>query len=195
MKKAVIGLFVTITIVLCGISLADAQSSPEQLRAESIARFKKWREDIPDYEYRLYERVRDVNRRVISSSNMTMGLIVILFLAAPFWFRLALRKQLFGGLGTSFSSGEAGSGTGALAKIAPRQLAKLKSNQVLLFEMLSSIEGQIRSSEERMAALDGDRQEMKAAVGEMRRVIESVSSEIGRLGDDGETANGSSRSV
>lgn len=43
--------------------------------------FKKWRESIPDYEKRLYDRVKGINKRIVRILNVVIaGFVVLLIL-------------------------------------------------------------------------------------------------------------------
>jgi hypothetical protein len=59
---------------------AKAQASPEQWREQMIADFKKWREDIPDYEKRLYDRVKNINKRTVRLMNVVIGGFVLILI-------------------------------------------------------------------------------------------------------------------
>ena len=66
--------------------------SQDQLRQENIEKFNKWRSGIPDYEKRLYDRVKALNKRVVRLINVVIiGFLISFFaitLAVVFLFRL-----------------------------------------------------------------------------------------------------------
>jgi len=70
---------------------AKAQATPEQLREQSISDFKKWREDIPDYEKRLYDRVKKINKRTVRQMNVIIGGFVLILIVFFVGFMLIFR--------------------------------------------------------------------------------------------------------
>lgn len=60
---------------------AQAVQTPEEMRAEVIRDFEQWRHDIPDYERRLYERVRNINARTLGLQRLMIGGFALTFLA------------------------------------------------------------------------------------------------------------------
>jgi hypothetical protein len=181
LRKSVLALLAFTFLALVAPAPAAAQSgnlSPEQLRENTIRKFKEWREGIPDYEYRLYERVRNLNREVIIRGNFVIITMLVLFAAGPFWFRFVLNRS--GGVATSghVSLAPGGIGSGGMAGGDGRKLAKLKANQLLLGEMLTSVEDRLRSADERLVAMTSERAELKAMVSEIRRVVQTVEADL-----------------
>ncbi|MBF0326588.1 MAG: hypothetical protein HQL42_16160 [Alphaproteobacteria bacterium] len=68
----------------------------QQLREQNIRDFQIWREAIPDYEKRLYDRVQKINQRVIELQRIVVAgavvTIVLLFgIGAYLWMFSAVR--------------------------------------------------------------------------------------------------------
>ncbi len=64
-------------------SMANAQTktpdinTPEYWRQQNIVELEKWRENIPDYEKSLYDRVKKVNKRSVRLTNLIIASFVL----------------------------------------------------------------------------------------------------------------------
>ncbi|MBF0418490.1 MAG: hypothetical protein HQL86_09615 [Magnetococcales bacterium] len=166
-----------ILAVVLGMAIAApaaaATKTDAEMYQERVEANKEWLKSIPDYEMRLYERIKKLNNRVTVTSNTIIVFMLALFVAAPFWFRFVLNRS--GGLA---SSGVAtGSGDPGPARDAAR-MAKLKANQILLAEMLTSVEDRLRETDERLAGMTGDRAELRATLERIRDAIKTIDAQL-----------------
>ena len=79
---------------------AAPDQGPDLWREKTIADFEKWRRDIPDYEKRLYDRVKIINSRTVRLTNVIIGGFVVLFMTLVIGFVLTighLRRHMEGG--------------------------------------------------------------------------------------------------
>ena len=60
---------------------------------ENVANFRKWKKNIPDYEKRLYDRVKAVNKRVIRVQNLIIASFFLFLIFYIFYFHI-INKQL-----------------------------------------------------------------------------------------------------
>lgn len=63
-----------------------------EVRAKNIAEFEKWRESVPDYEKRLYDRVKQMNMRVVRLTKILIGGLVIVILIFVTGFVLIFKR-------------------------------------------------------------------------------------------------------
>ena len=96
-----------------------AAATPEELKAQNLRDFEKWRADIPDYERRLYDRVKSINSRLVHRTNLILILIVVVALVLPFWMRRILGSA--GGRIDGSASAATGAGVGALRTVQKNQ--------------------------------------------------------------------------
>lgn len=91
--------------------MANAQTktpninSPEYWRQQNIADFEKWRENIPDYEKRLYDRVKKINKRSVRLTNLVIASLVltVLILVTGFTIVISSLKRSGAMSGLAFS--------------------------------------------------------------------------------------------
>ena len=70
-----------------GVALGQDTKTAEQLAQENLEAFREWRQGIPDYEKRLYDRVKSINKRMVTIQSVTiigMALILIINLGTLF---------------------------------------------------------------------------------------------------------------
>lgn len=91
-----LGFFFLSALLVCTESKSYAQSASElrnqMLRKENIEEFKEWRRDIPDFEKRLYDRVKGINSRVIRVQNLNIASFILLVLFNGVFFVLIYRR-------------------------------------------------------------------------------------------------------
>lgn len=104
--KRLIGVFLLSVVAVSVLSAGFArQSYAQTFTAEQIQQweeenaelFKKWRESIPDYEKRLYDRVKGINKRVIRVQNLVIGSFVLLLIFNGVFLTLIYRRIGTGG--------------------------------------------------------------------------------------------------
>jgi len=79
-----------------GLAGGGVKNSAEYRRQKNIAEFKKWRQSVPDYEKRLYDRVKKLNKRLVKLKGILIGgiIVILLVLFGGFYAVLArLRKN------------------------------------------------------------------------------------------------------
>jgi len=90
-------LFIAIGILVGATSYVNAQtpmtSVEEKLFQENVENFKKWRKNIPDYEKRLYDRVKSVNSRVLRVQRLVVASL-ILFIVINYFLYIYLYRKL-----------------------------------------------------------------------------------------------------
>tara|TARA_B100000315_G_C14458763_1_gene532726 strand:+ start:128 stop:910 length:783 start_codon:yes stop_codon:yes gene_type:complete len=81
--------------------MANAQTktpdinTPEYWRQQNIVELEKWRENIPDYEKRLYDRVKKINKRSVRLTNLIIAsfvLTIIIFVIGFSFIILRLKR-------------------------------------------------------------------------------------------------------
>ena len=73
---------------------SSASSTTDEIAAKDLAAYKKWRENIPDYEKRLYDRVKKMNTRAVRiQGTMIIGFVLLLILNAASLFFLFVKKS------------------------------------------------------------------------------------------------------
>jgi len=96
-KLFIIGFFACFLFVLPLTTTTYAQTSDtvvqDRLFLENVAKFKEWRRNIPDYEKRLYDRIKKINKRVIRLQNMVIGSFFLMLLFNVF-FLVAILKLI-----------------------------------------------------------------------------------------------------
>ena len=103
LRVVICGFFILVlfSVVPASVSYAQTNDSVTQDRLflENIEKFKKWREGIPDFEKRLYDRVKAVNRRVIRVQNLVIASFFLL-LIINIVFLVLLQRRLAGKTGS-----------------------------------------------------------------------------------------------
>ena len=96
--KRFVGIFLfgilAVTVVPLGIATSGHGQvmTPEELRLENARSFEKWQKSIPDYEKRLYDRVKGINKRVIRVQNLVIGSFVLLLIINGVFLTLIYRR-------------------------------------------------------------------------------------------------------
>lgn len=156
---------------------AAIAATPEELRAQNMREFEIWRESIPDYEKRLYNRVKMLNKRLIRRTNLILIVVAALFLVTLFW----VKRQL----------AQSGRPTGgnvvpepadpALAQLEENQvaLARLEENQVILDQMLTEIGFQLEMQSKNAEAFGREQRALEELVRDCRKTLTGLNQEIG----------------
>lgn len=66
-----------------GEPTVSVKKDAEYWRKKSLEDFQRWRQSIPDYEKRLYERVKSLNHRTVRLLNVMIGGFILLLIAIP----------------------------------------------------------------------------------------------------------------
>ncbi len=77
-------------------SYSKELSQGEVLRLENIEKFKEWREGIPDYEKRLYDRVKKINKRSVSLMRAVVFTGIIVTILVPIILYIMLKESIVG---------------------------------------------------------------------------------------------------
>ncbi len=152
-----------LTVLTLGVFEVGATNSAyaataEELREQNIKDFNEWRSNIPDYEKRLYDRVKSITSRQIQSRNMIIIVLVIFFLVSPFWLRLFLGRASGGGVRGAVADGGAASG----GPIDARAIEKIVANQEALADLLLKLEQKFESTHAEIAEIEKRKREFKA---------------------------------
>jgi hypothetical protein len=79
--------------LLVPISAVAQVKSADDLRLEQIQEFIEWRAKLPDYEKRLYERVKKINRRQVRIQKYTIIGFVLVLLLVPGLVYVVIRQN------------------------------------------------------------------------------------------------------
>ncbi|NQU60340.1 MAG: hypothetical protein HQ512_04355 [Rhodospirillales bacterium] len=109
-------------------------AEPRSENLGASAEFDEWRASIPDYEKRLYDRVKSINKRVIRQTNITIGgFVVVLVIIFVGFTRIKYASRGLGSFRGQAQEGEswkASSSIPAPEAITPNQRVK-KSQKTL----------------------------------------------------------------
>lgn len=79
-----------------GVALGQDTKTAEQLAQENLEAFREWREGIPDYEKRLYDRVKSINKRTVTIQSIAIiGTAVILVINLCTLFLIVIRGRVY----------------------------------------------------------------------------------------------------
>lgn len=74
-----------------------ANTPKTEWQRQNLEDFRKWREGIPDYELRVYNRLKSINYRTVQMRNIfIVGLLLVI--ALVFWFGTRISRTLRTGL-------------------------------------------------------------------------------------------------
>lgn len=97
-RSLVFGLFLSVFFVGFNAGPSEAQYydaeklSAENFDRENRERFKEWRASIPNYEKRLYDRLKTVNSRTVRIQNILIGVAFLVLLNFVLLFALYNRE-------------------------------------------------------------------------------------------------------
>lgn len=84
MKRTIGTFLVTLILVsfMHGAAVGQDTKTAEQLGQENLQAFREWREGMPDYEKRLYDRIKRINNRTVTIQSVTIIGIALLFVVS-----------------------------------------------------------------------------------------------------------------
>tara|TARA_Y100000294_G_scaffold149799_1_gene146801 strand:- start:3009 stop:3818 length:810 start_codon:yes stop_codon:yes gene_type:complete len=128
---------------------APEPGTAEYWREKTIADFNKWRETIPDYEKRLYDRVKRINSRIVRLTNIIIAGFLIVFAALGwnFFSRRAkedLPRRRTENIAMPEGRREGAAGTGILETVnrflpTPTKEERIRKSQQLLKKALDNL--------------------------------------------------------
>jgi len=147
-------------LLLAGIAATGpvrAETAPVGVDAELMQKrmeeFQKWRASIPDYEMRLYDRVKDVNNRVVALQRVVIGGVLMVLVGVPLSVWLLLRH-----LGAGLGGGDKRQGTGFRDPFAgsanTRLTRKLLARQQVIIDSLAELSAFAEESRSSNTRLD-----------------------------------------
>jgi len=147
------------------ISVASAETlSSGQLKEQNLIIFQKWRADIPDYEKRLYDRVKAVNKRSVRIVRISIAILLVSIIGTAFTIGLliSIRRsgvQMRGMASTTVPE----NGQPVDQKI----IKKLKNRQIEMRNVLLDLERTMAALEDDLASSTKEREVMKKVIGKV----------------------------
>lgn len=157
---------------------AWADNSADKLRQEVIRDFNKWREEIPDYEKRLFDRVKQINKRLIQRTNIIFILLVVIIIAMPFLVRRFLPPN---GSANSRQPFDMASETSRRSQADERQLARLEENQLILNDMLTNIGNEYERYKQRAEDFEREGENIEGLMKECANHLKELDANLARL--------------
>lgn len=170
-KQLLLALFLGLAVAgpACAQPRTEAEMYEERVQAN-----KEWLKTIPDYEMRLYERIKKLNNRVTVTSNSILIVMVVLFMVAPFWIHWVLNRR---GIAVSHGASALAAASGGMDG---SQLKKLQANQIVLAEILISVEDLLRKTDGKLTSVAGERQKINTLLAECRQAMTALDEQIAK---------------
>jgi len=152
-------------VQLAMISVVSAETlSSGQLKEQNLIDFQKWRADIPDYEKRLYDRVKAVNKRSVRIVRISIAILLVSIIGTAFTIGLLISIRRSGVQMRGMAS------TTVPAKGQPvdqKIIKKLKNRQIEMRNVLLDLERTMAALEDDLASSTKEREVMKKVIGKV----------------------------
>jgi hypothetical protein len=175
------GLCTRIVAMALAVFVAQAQPAAAgeredlsaQWREENIREFQAWREGIPDYERRLYDRVKAVNKDLLDLKRILVivGGLLILGIPASLW--LILARQ-----GIKVSGAVAGAIPAGAVSAAPKDLAAAMQRQRQLEMLIARLAAAVEVHNTQLSSFQQERVELDALLAECRTMADDVGRQL-----------------
>lgn len=158
-------------------SLKEARNPTidQRFRDKAIKDFETWRSSIPDYEKRLYDRVKALNARVVQTRGIAIVLVIMngLLFYAFFRLKLELRRRNLKRDFVKISK----------APMADAQwgtIDRMESRQRKLHRILTDIEGAFLNHKEYPLSKEQEIADLRDLVRDCREIYEQISDALGK---------------
>jgi len=174
--------FVSPPHILAAETVSEQQRKIDELRKKNQEEFEAWRRSIPDYELRLYNRVKDINSRVVDTRKLVVvtGILVILTIALTIFVWLSTRRRLrllpSRIRGTSPNTADPVYIDSENAITNAETIDRIESRQRKIFRILSNIEGAFQSRDEDAIPDEKFRVELERLVRDCREIYKGIES-------------------
>src|SRR5512145_2107695 len=156
------------------VTKADAQEArPLTPQEQHLRDFEEWRKSIPDYEWRLYERVRTIGKRQIGLQNSLIATALVVLLAIGGATFVILRRLDRGVAATGEVAQQGPSEGGPARKISLFMALRVQRRQAKILAAVKRLEDYV----DHHAAFAG---EFSAMAAEVRRCADELEKDLRR---------------
>ena len=177
------------------VAHAQTLSKEDVWREQNKKKFEEWRAGIPDYEKRLYDRVKKINSRLVRLTNIVVAGFILILIFAPMGIYLMLTRAgvaVSGAVPTTSISERAPPEARRAEKIAERarrddakNLQKIKRQHRRVMEaqdqlrrLLADVRGSVQEYEENLDLLNRDKKRIGSVIDKCTVLVERLDQEM-----------------
>lgn len=179
-RKMVFAMVATVVVALGGgvmapqsaqAEISAATDADQALARKRIEDFQKWRADIPDYEMRLFDRVKEINKRTVDLQRVLVIAGIALVILIPLSMLALLRY-----VGTRNGGDESARRWTAFSESATgasnhRMMRKLLARQQAISDAFTELSALVEDSQRGNARLEG-------VLGRLKGDLDAVAADI-----------------
>ena len=149
--------------------------SNAQLAEKNLKDFEEWRAAIPDYEKRLFDRVKSVNNRTVRVVRISVAILIVSIISIAISVGILIKTRRAGGLA---GSGHVAPGSANVTQIDSRALNKLKKRQNEMRKVLIDLERMMVSVEDAHASASQEKEDLKGVLGKMKTTFDQWDNDL-----------------
>ena len=157
-------------------SEASAQTlSNAQLAEQNLMDFQQWRAAIPDYEKRLFDRVKSVNNRTVRIVRISVAILLLSIIATAISIALLIKVRR-GGIQAGSEPRITDSANGT--QVDSKALNKLKKRQNEMRKVLIDLERMMITVEDAHASASQEKQDLRNVLGKVKTTFDQWDNDL-----------------